>query len=50
MHQDLLSEKFCGEGIPSWAVNTASLNGTKAFPIPLEKTAFTDVASDGFPT
>ena len=21
-HQDVLSEKFCGEGIPDWAVDT----------------------------
>ena len=21
MHQDVLSEKFCGEGIPDWAVD-----------------------------
>ncbi len=33
MHQDLLSEKFCGEGIPSWAVDLTSLNGEKGFPM-----------------
>eukprot|EP00744_Colponema_vietnamica_P012164 GILI01017074.1.p1 GENE.GILI01017074.1~~GILI01017074.1.p1 ORF type:complete len:422 (-),score=92.93 GILI01017074.1:41-1306(-) len=29
MHQDVLSEVFCGEGIPAWAVRT-----TGAFPFP----------------
>ena len=24
MHQDALSDKFCGEGIPDWAVDTGS--------------------------
>ena len=24
MHQDVLSDKFCGEGIPDWAVDTGS--------------------------
>ena len=24
MHQDVLSAKFCGEGIPDWAVDTGS--------------------------
>jgi hypothetical protein len=24
MHQDALSERFCGEGIPYWAVDTKS--------------------------
>ncbi|KAI6660971.1 EGCase [Oopsacas minuta] len=31
MHQDVLSEKFCGEGAPSWAINTG--NASK-FPFP----------------
>eukprot|EP00668_Euglena_longa_P039257 GGOE01050532.1.p1 GENE.GGOE01050532.1~~GGOE01050532.1.p1 ORF type:complete len:704 (-),score=146.21 GGOE01050532.1:434-2545(-) len=30
MHQDVLSEKFCGEGLPLWAVPT-----NPAFPLPL---------------
>ena len=24
MHQDVLSPKFCGEGVPDWAVDTGS--------------------------
>ena len=31
MHQDVLSEKFCGEGAPDWAVNTGD---AKHFPYP----------------
>ena len=38
MHQDLLSEAFCGEGLPAWAVQTD--DGTKpifrGFPAPIE--------------
>jgi endoglycosylceramidase len=32
MHQDDLSEKFCGEGIPAWAVVQPR---TRTFPVPL---------------
>lgn len=47
MHQDVLSEKFCGEGVPDFAaISTDSTN----FPIPLEDTPYTDVANDGYPT
>ncbi|XP_065883588.1 endoglycoceramidase-like isoform X2 [Dysidea avara] len=31
-HQDVLSEKFCGEGVPDWAVYTGNAPG---FPFPL---------------
>jgi len=34
-HQDVLSENFCGEGIPSWAVYTQ--NRTHRFPYPVDK-------------
>lgn len=34
-HQDVLSEKFCGEGIPSWAIY--SQNNTHRFPYPIDK-------------
>ncbi|EGC38983.1 hypothetical protein DICPUDRAFT_148335 [Dictyostelium purpureum] len=34
-HQDLLSRKFCGEGIPDWAVN---FTNTDNFPLPVAKT------------
>jgi endoglycosylceramidase len=33
LHQDLLSRKFCGEGIPDWAVNTDTW--TLPFPVPV---------------
>lgn len=33
-HQDSGSELFCGEGLPTWAVET---QGAPGFPIPLEK-------------
>jgi endoglycosylceramidase len=48
MHQDNLSEKFCGEGIPSWAVlppKHSHLN----FPVPLMLTP-AHLGEDGFPT
>jgi hypothetical protein len=32
MHQDVLSEKFCGEGAPYWATET---NSGKTFPWPV---------------
>eukprot|EP00285_Hemiselmis_virescens_P014172 CAMPEP_0173380962 /NCGR_PEP_ID=MMETSP1356-20130122/3497_1 /TAXON_ID=77927 ORGANISM="Hemiselmis virescens, Strain PCC157" /NCGR_SAMPLE_ID=MMETSP1356 /ASSEMBLY_ACC=CAM_ASM_000847 /LENGTH=397 /DNA_ID=CAMNT_0014334687 /DNA_START=1 /DNA_END=1190 /DNA_ORIENTATION=- len=31
MHQDVMSEKFCGEGVPGWA---AQPSGTLGFPLP----------------
>ncbi len=31
MHQDILSEKFCGEGIPDWAVDVGSESSTAPF-------------------
>lgn len=34
-HQDVLSEHFCGEGIPSWAIYTQ--NRTHKFPYPIDK-------------
>ena len=34
-HQDLLSRKFCGEGIPDWAV--FNHNFTHRFPYPLDR-------------
>jgi endoglycosylceramidase len=33
MHQDVLSEKFCGEGAPAWAMKTDGI--FKKFPLPL---------------
>jgi endoglycosylceramidase len=48
MHQDLLSEAFCGEGIPSWAVVPPKHHWDK-FPVPLEIKP-TSPAEDGFPT
>jgi endoglycosylceramidase len=49
MHQDVLSEKFCGEGIPSWAVIPIITDPNKDFPAPLAA-PFQAVAVDGFPT
>jgi len=37
-HQDILSEKFCGEGIPKWAVKPAYL--TAPFPLPVQLSSF----------
>ena len=44
MHQDVLSEKFCGEGVPAFA---AEDYGLLKFPEPLEK-PFTDFWSREF--
>ena len=53
MHQDVLSEKYCGEGIPAWAANLGvNADGTEklpTFPAPQEA-PYVDVATDGFPT
>ena len=50
MHQDVLSEKFCGEGIPSWAADVVIKIPQFEFPFPLEA-PYTAVSSiDGFPT
>ncbi|KAL5463688.1 hypothetical protein EMCRGX_G032612 [Ephydatia muelleri] len=45
MHQDCLSEKFCGEGVPDWAVNTGS---AKPFPLP-RGPPFSNDPSTGYP-
>jgi endoglycosylceramidase len=48
MHQDVISENFCGEGIPDWVVKMADL--TKTFPAPKNNNqSYTQVAADGFP-
>jgi endoglycosylceramidase len=49
MHQDVFSERYCGEGVPYWAAITSVDNERKNFPFPLTA-SYTDVASDGFPT
>lgn len=36
-HQDIASEKFCGDGIPAWLVPDRL---TKTFPLPIGKTHF----------
>jgi endoglycosylceramidase len=50
MHQDSLSERFCGEGIPAWASQPDP--AAAAFPHPIPLPAFhPDPASpDGFPS
>lgn len=48
MHQDILSEKFCGEGIPDWAVDTGSkMVNTPVILCYYIPSAFTD--AHGFP-
>jgi len=51
MHEDGLSEYFCGEGIPKWAVKTWVPFEFMRFPFPL-KFGFGDDKrdSEGFPT
>ena len=34
-HQDILSEKFCGDGVPIWLMD--ELNSYKSFPFPMGK-------------
>ncbi|KAJ1471063.1 glycoside hydrolase superfamily [Baffinella frigidus] len=46
MHQDVMSEKFCGEGFPAWA---AQPSGSLAFPEPAGF-AFTNDAKSGIPS
>lgn len=50
MHQDALSERFCGEGIPAWAAQPAA--DSAPFPLPLKLPAFEPDPSspDKFPT
>lgn len=50
MHQDILSAKFCGEGIPDWAVQTKMPFHFLNFPFPYKK-AFTakDFDENGIP-
>jgi len=48
MHQDVLSEKFCGQGLPSWAVPDPPEAGMH-FPVPLQWMP-ADRGQDGFPT
>lgn len=52
MHQDVLSEKFCGEGVPAWAaVPYKPLSAQQGFPVPVEIFPFTNASViDGFPT
>ena len=48
MHEDVLSERFCGEGVPGWASQpNASTRAT--FPEPLGL-PFTNDPATGFPT
>jgi endoglycosylceramidase len=45
-HQDVLSEKYCGEGVPLWA---AESSGKLTFPLPLQATPFTVDSETGIP-
>ncbi|KAJ3139399.1 hypothetical protein HK100_011674 [Physocladia obscura] len=50
-HQDILSERFCGEGVPSYIIDTNSQanSGSEGFPIPLQSTAYS-VNADKIPS
>lgn len=48
MHQDMLSEKFCGEGVPLWAAQPDTSSSSFKFPSPLD--APTTLNSDGIPS
>eukprot|EP01040_Poterioochromonas_malhamensis_P004359 gene4360-4673_t len=45
MHQDVISEKTCGEGVPDYA----AIPKAQDFPAPIDD-VFTDIATDGYPT
>lgn len=45
-HQDILNERFCGEGIPHWAVKAP---GAWPFPRPVQLTPY-DLGPDGVPS
>ena len=47
MHQDVMSEKFCGEGMPPWAVQPS---GSLHFPEPIGRAFLTPDTGSGFPT
>ncbi|KAJ3074273.1 hypothetical protein HDU98_011627 [Podochytrium sp. JEL0797] len=50
-HQDILSEFFCGEGVPPYIVqaNPSANTGITGFPVPLRPTPF-KTSSDGIPS
>ena len=48
MHQDVLAARFCGEGIPEWAVRQ-EVSGVFDFPFPL-KFAYPRDNSTGVPS
>lgn len=45
MHQDVWSEHFCGEGVPSWAAKPAS--AAKPFPVPIDNPYVINVSGEG---
>jgi endoglycosylceramidase len=49
MHQDVISEYVCGEGIPDWAIDLSSLKDNEKFPAPLSE-PYINIANDGYPT
>lgn len=50
MHQDVLNEKFCGEGFPDWAtVDDGLKNYFGKFPMPIHA-PYTDTDRHGYPT
>ncbi len=50
MHQDDMSEKFCGEGLPDWAIQPQLASNSEDFPFPLDEPYTSMSVIDGFPT
>jgi endoglycosylceramidase len=51
LHQEILSEKYCGEGFPDYVINkaTSTVQGKKTFPFPIDE-PYHEKAEDGYPT
>merc|ERR1719426_297268 len=49
MHEDVFSERFCGEGVPGWASQPDESMPFPA-PLPLPKPEIDPTSPDGFPT
>ena len=46
-HQDLLTRRFCGEGVPDWIVNSGNISKEYQFPFPIPVNISKD--SHGYP-
>jgi endoglycosylceramidase len=51
LHQEILSEKYCGEGFPDYVIDKAitGQQGKKSFPYPIDE-SYHEKAEDGYPT